>query len=72
VCRKRVQACLLYFCLMVNGAACWLLSFLEFVVKRARAQSSDIGPVAFIPDLRMVSIMGFSFSGMEYLPDSSF
>jgi hypothetical protein len=36
VCRKRVQACLLYFYLMANGAACWLLSFLKCaVVKRA-------------------------------------
>lgn len=74
VCRNRVQACLFCFCLVENGTASCLLSFLEFVVKWARAQLSAIGPVTFIPDLRMdgLNVGISSFLGMEYLPSLSF
>jgi hypothetical protein len=49
---------------MTEGAACWLLSFLDFVAKWAGAWLSAMGPVApVISVLRMVSIMGFIFAG---------
>jgi hypothetical protein len=52
--QEEIPGLFVIFLLNNIWAACWLLSFLEFVVKRAWAQVSEMGPAAFIPDLRMV------------------